>query len=230
MIIDRSHKNYCIFTLVATLLLIVSYLVAVSLSREEAYGGSLPGLLYGSLALLIMLFSSLLGARRKVPAWRIGHGTTWLKGHLWFSLLLIPLVLFHSGFRWGGTLTTVIWILFAIVMISGFLGVALQQFIPRFMTEAAPMETIYDQIDHVIAQIRYEADVKVTAVSGPLGFELTPPPKGSPRHGSKRSPLQKGESTLNNFTSSGSVPVSPPTPRLKISFRLRPRHATNSDN
>ncbi|PYN69484.1 MAG: hypothetical protein DMD90_02765, partial [Candidatus Rokuibacteriota bacterium] len=73
----------------------------------------------------------LLGARRKVPTWRLGRATTWMKGHLWLGLLSYLLILYHSGLAWGGTLTLVLMLLFTIVIASGIYGVLLQQFMPR---------------------------------------------------------------------------------------------------
>jgi hypothetical protein len=194
MLIDRSHEKWLLFTVITTLLLSTSYLIYTALQPRPATGGTVPGLIYGSLALGVMIFASLLGARKKVPAWRIGRATAWMKGHIWLSILLVPLVLFHSGFRIGGTLTAVIWVLFGIVTLSGLVGLLFQQFLPRLMTEQVAMETVYDQIDHVIAQLRYEADLKMVALVGPLGFELQPPEgvtpvkvkEGAPQEGSDR--------------------------------------------
>ena len=195
MIIDRTHARWCYFVLIFTGLLALSYLIYVHTSMVPPTGGTILGLIYGILAFLIMAFVSLLGARKKVPAWRIGRATTWLKGHLWLSLLLIPLLLFHSGFKSGGPLTVVIWMIFAIVMASGLLGIILQQMLPRLMTEQVRMETIYDQIDHVLQQVRYETDIQITQLVGPLGVELIVPEgataakikEGIPQPGSEQS-------------------------------------------
>src|SRR5205085_6000244 len=45
---------------------------------------------------------------------------------------------------------------------------ALQHYLPRLMTTRVPMETIYEEIPHVRAQLRDEAEQLVTAVCGPL--------------------------------------------------------------
>ena len=175
MIIDQGHRKWCLATLVSSLVLTILYLSSLWISPEPPSGGSLLGLTYGTLALLIMIFAALLGVRKKVPAWRIGRATTWMKGHLWLSLGLIPLVLYHSAFQAGGVLTITLWVLFSFVTVSGILGILLQQYLPRLMTEQAPMETIYDQIDHVINQIRYQADIQMAKLVGPLGIEMVVP-------------------------------------------------------
>lgn len=198
MLIDRSHERWILFIAIAILLLTVSYLFYVAFTPGRVSGGTVPGLIYGSLAMAIMIFASLLGARKKVPAWRIGRATAWMKGHIWLSILLVPLVLFHSGFRIGGPLTALLWILFGIVTVSGLVGLLFQQFLPRLMTEQVAMETVYDQIDHVIAQLRYEADLRMVALVGPLGFELQPPEGVTPVKAKEGTP-QEGSDRMKDF-------------------------------
>lgn len=203
MILDSSHRKWGLVTLGATLGLTATYFLSVWLLPHPHSGGSVLGLTYGTVALLIMIFASLLGVRKKVPAWRIGRATTWMKGHLWLSLWLIPLVLYHSAFRMGGALTVTLWALFTIVTLSGILGILLQQYLPRLMTEQAPMETIYDQIDHVINQIRYQADIQMTKLVGPLGIEMVvpegmTPEKFKPESGKEGVP-NAGTEQIKNF-------------------------------
>ncbi len=217
MLIDQTHKSWLLATLGTTVLLTISYLFYVSVTLEEVTGGTVPGLIYGSLALLILIFASLLGLRKKVPAWRIGRATDWLKGHAWLSLLLIPLLFFHSGFRWGGPLTSFLWVLFGLVMVSGLIGVLLQQFLPRLMTETVPMETIYAQIAHVVNQLRYEADVRVVTVAGALGFEITPP-EGIPPAKIKEVAPQEGSDILKKFYLEKIRPCLDPRKKFKEFF------------
>jgi len=119
-----------------------------------------------------MLFAGVLGARRKVPTWQIGRGTFWMRGHIWLGLLSYPLILFHGGFALGGPLTLALMILFTIVIISGIFGLLLQQVMPRLMLTRVPLETVYEQIDSIVGQLRTESDELVAAACGPLGGEL----------------------------------------------------------
>jgi len=61
--------------------------------------------------------------------------------------------------------------LFLVVAVSGVLGVAFQNYIPRRMTELVPRETIYEQIPTVIRRLRIEADERVEFLTSDLGFE-----------------------------------------------------------
>jgi hypothetical protein len=131
-------------------------------------GGSVPGLVFGIAAAALMLFAMLLNVRKRFPTWRVGRAETWLQGHIWLGLASVPLAVFHSGFRLGGPLSTALMVVFLIIVASGVLGLVLQQVLPRRMTTSAPGETIYEQIPHVIAQLRLEAYDVVAAVCGPV--------------------------------------------------------------
>jgi hypothetical protein len=119
-----------------------------------------------------MVFAGLLGARKKVPVWRLGRAQTWMRGHLWLGMLSLPLIVFHAGLRFGGLLTSVLMILLLIVVASGIFGAALQHFMPSVVTARIPMETIFEQIDNIRAQLVAEADAMVDAMCGPPSLEI----------------------------------------------------------
>jgi hypothetical protein len=104
------------------------------------------------------VFAALLGVRKKIVLWRIGNIQRWLRAHIWLTLLTVPLVLLHSGFRLGGAMTTLLMLLFAIVIISGIYGLVLQHMMPRLMKERLPAETVYEQIPHLRAQLYVAAE------------------------------------------------------------------------
>ncbi|HXR09351.1 MAG TPA: hypothetical protein VN792_01180 [Candidatus Acidoferrales bacterium] len=133
-------------------------------------GGSAMGLGFGIAGFAFMIFAALLGARKRVPTWRLGRAQAWMRGHLWLGLLSLPLILFHGGFHFGGTLTRVLMWLLIITVASGLFGAALQHYVPRLMTTDVPLETIYDEIGNVRRSLREEADRAVEALCGSLGF------------------------------------------------------------
>ena len=86
--------------------------------------------------------------------------------HIWLGLLTVPLAIVHAGVPWGGSLA-----------ISDH-GVAVGRgwqwnirachaaVLARQMTQLAPDETIYSQIENVTDQIIAEADALVSATCG----------------------------------------------------------------
>ena len=158
MRIDRTHRPWIAMTIVAFAIAAAVYVLYAVRSPSGPRGGSPLGLTFGIAGYALMLYAGLLGARKKVPVWRIGRAQTWMRGHLWLGLLSFPLILFHGGFAYRGPLTAVLMLLFFIVIVSGVLGAVLQHYLPRMMTTQVTMETIYEEIPHVRAQLREEAD------------------------------------------------------------------------
>ena len=72
-------------------------------SEHRSVGGTPLGLVFGTISLGIFVFAALLGVRKKLPFLPVGNVQRWLRGHIWLTLLTIPLILLHSGFssRWA---------------------------------------------------------------------------------------------------------------------------------
>ncbi len=168
MLLDRTQRNWIIAAAILVLIATAIYVPYALNSPQGPRGGSAIGLSFGIVGFALMIFAGLLGARKKVPVWRVGRAQTWMRGHLWLGLASLPIILFHAGFHMRGTLTLVLMILFFIVIASGIFGAALQIYIPRKITMEVPMETIYEQIDHIRSQLREEADQLATAACGSL--------------------------------------------------------------
>jgi hypothetical protein len=173
MRIDQTHRPWVIATVALAIISTIAYILYSVETPGGPRGGSAIGLTFGIVGYALMLYAGLLGARKRVPTWRIGRAQTWMRGHLWLGLLSLLLILFHSGFAFRGPLTLVLMLLFFIVIGSGILGAAIQHYVPSYMTSRVPLETIYEEIPHVRAQLREEADQLATAICGPLDDAIT---------------------------------------------------------
>ena len=169
MRIDRTHRPWFTWTALLFAAATLAYIFYALNSQTGPSGGSPWGLTFGIAGYAMMLFAGLLGARKKVPVWRVGRTQTWMRGHLWLGLLSFPMILYHGGFAWKGQLTAVLMILLFIVIFSGIVGAAIQHYVPTQLTASVPLETIYEEIPHVRRQLREEADQMVTSICGPLG-------------------------------------------------------------
>lgn len=172
MRIDRTHRGWFVGSAVALGVATAIY-VPYALRTPGPSGGSALGLIYGSVGFGFMIFAGLLGLRKKFPVWRIGRAQTWMRAHLWLGLLSYPLILLHGAFHFGGPLTRVMMWMFTVVFVGGILGSAIQHFMPRIHTAQLPMETIYEQIDHVRDQLAMEAGRLVDGACDALDGELS---------------------------------------------------------
>src|SRR4051812_25728597 len=165
-IFNKTHVPWAIFAAIATLFAIWLYLGNFAPgdlpdglrppsrwiqqpSEHRSIGGTPLGLAFGAIALGIFIFAALLGVRKKLVLWRVGTVQRWLRAHIWLTLLTVPLILLHSGFRLGGPMTCLLVALYAVVMVSGIYGLTLQHQMPRIMMERLPAESVYEQIPHI---------------------------------------------------------------------------------
>ncbi|HKP92887.1 MAG TPA: hypothetical protein VJS88_03245, partial [Chthoniobacterales bacterium] len=170
-----KHLPWFVFVVLATLAAAVLYLgnfyperlpaglhlppaLIQTPTEHHTVGGTPLGLAFGAISLGIFIFAALLSLRKKIPLWRIGTVQRWLRAHIWLTLLTIPLVLFHSGFRFGGAMTTLLMVLYGVVMVSGIYGLFLQHLMPRLMKERLPAETVFEQIPHIRSQLVVAAE------------------------------------------------------------------------
>lgn len=170
MRMDKMQRGWALASLAILAISLAVYGFYVFELPQGPRGGSSVGLAFGVIGFAFMIFAALLGARKRVPTWRIGRAQAWMRGHLWLGLLALPMILFHGGFHFGGTLTRVLMWLLLITVFSGVFGAALQHYIPRVITSDVPLETIYDEIGRVRALLREEADRTIESLCDNLGL------------------------------------------------------------
>src|SRR2546423_13845267 len=102
MLLDASHRRWIVVCVALLAGAGIAYVPYARSALHGASGGTWPGLAYGFAGLALMVYAGVLGVRRRVPTWRGGRATTWMKGHLRLGLPSYPLILLHSGLSIGG--------------------------------------------------------------------------------------------------------------------------------
>ena len=164
-----KHVPWLIVCFLVTLFSIIWYFAESHRHSMWLSGSSRPGLVFGIVGAVLIAFEMLLWPRKKLRAWRIGRAQHWMRAHIWLGLLTLPLVILHTGFRFGGQFNTALAIAFYVVIASGILGLAIQNIVPRLMLESIPAETIYAQIDSVVRQHAQDAQRKVDRLCPKIG-------------------------------------------------------------
>jgi hypothetical protein len=157
MRIDQTHRTWAIASGVILGAAILLWFPYALLYPGGPGGNTWPGLIYGVLGYAMMLFAGLMGARKRVPLWRVGRAQAWMRGHIWLGALSLPMILLHSAFVARGPLAMVLMALLVITVLSGITGAILQHFVPGQILAAVPLETIYEQIPEVRDQLFEEA-------------------------------------------------------------------------
>jgi hypothetical protein len=167
VVIDSRHRRWLQVTGVLALSAVALYLWLSHAAAEPLSGGSRVGLAYGIAGGLLIVFAWLLSGLRYVPSWWwLGSRAFWLKGHVYLGTLSFLLILCHSGGRVGGPLERILYLLFALVVLTGFLGLGLQYVVPRRLTERVPCEVPYEQVPALCARLQAHADELFTKLDG----------------------------------------------------------------
>jgi hypothetical protein len=78
-------------------------------------------------------------------------------------LLCVPLLILHSGLRFGGTLSTVLMVLLLIVVASGIWGLVLQNLLPKWMNAAPLVVGASSPLESPGQQLLAEAEQRMSA-------------------------------------------------------------------
>lgn len=133
-------------------------------ARLGIWGWPVPsswyGVLLGVLGGLIVLFEMAIWPRKSLRWLRLVPTKTWMRLHVWFGLICLPVIVVHTGFGFGGPLAAFTFVLFLLVMASGVWGLAMQQWLPEKILAEVPGETVASQIGF-IADVHTEEVVRL---------------------------------------------------------------------
>ena len=129
-------------------------------------GGSWYGYTLGTIGLLLIVWLSLLGIRkRKITT---GHWSlkAWTSAHVWLGLSLIVIGTLHTGFQIGWNVHTLAYVLMLLVIVTGIYGVWAYARLPAELSANRKEMTRGDMIEALDA-----IDRQLEAAAQPLGRE-----------------------------------------------------------
>lgn len=166
VLIDSTHRRWALFTIVIGTSSVVLFL-NLRQSSAQPWMKSPESVGYGVAGFLLILFAGLLSLHRRFPRWTWwGRRASWLRAHLWFGLLSGVLLLCHSEFRWGGTETISLWVIYLLVLITGMVGLVIQQILPRMITTRVSCEAPQKQVPLLCGALRHKADALMDQICG----------------------------------------------------------------
>jgi len=132
LLLTPESRRWRRLTLGALVLLAASYLWHAR--RETPHGGSTMGLAYGILAAALLLVLLFLGVRKRWHTSRLGRLESWCQSHVYLGLLMVAVVLCHSGFRFQDRVAVAAFLVLAAVAASGVVGAVLYTVVPLLLT------------------------------------------------------------------------------------------------
>jgi hypothetical protein len=121
-------------------------------NREFPHGGSAFGLGYGIGGTFLILLLAFFGIRKRWYRSRFGTLEQWLQSHIYLGVLVIVVLLFHTGGRFNDKVAVATLVLVAIVVASGIFGAVLYTIVPRLLTEVESELTV-DEISEQLNQL-----------------------------------------------------------------------------
>lgn len=117
--------------------------------RPRPNGGSWYGYTLGTIGLLLILWLTMLGIRKRAMTSGRWSLKAWTSAHVYLGLSLIVIATLHTGFQLGWNVHTLAYALMMVVILSGIWGVSAYATIPsalsnnrQSMTEGQMLESI----------------------------------------------------------------------------------------
>lgn len=129
-------------------------------------GGSWYGYTLGTIGLLLIIWLSLLGIRKRKITTGNWSLKAWTSAHVWLGLSLIVVGTLHTGFQIGWNVHTLAYVLMLLVIVTGIYGVWAYATLPASLSENRKELTRADMIEALTA-----IDRQLESAAQPLGRE-----------------------------------------------------------
>ena len=118
-------------------------------TREFPHGGSPLGLTLGIIGSLLILLLAFFGIRKRWYRSTFGTLEQWLQSHIYLGVLVLVILIYHTGGRFNDHIADTALLLLAIVVGSGIFGAVLYVTVPRMLTEVESDLTVAEISDQL---------------------------------------------------------------------------------
>lgn len=99
--------------------------------RQRPGGGTWQGYVLGTAGVLLIIWLTLLGVRKRSYRSTLGSVQGWTSAHVWLGLALILVATLHCAGRFGWNVHTLAYVLMCLVIASGIVGIYVYLSTPR---------------------------------------------------------------------------------------------------
>ncbi len=107
-------------------------------------GGTWVGYTLGTIGVILILWLAAFGIRKRRYHRNMGLLSHWLSAHIWLGISLVLIASLHAGFQFGWNVHTLAYVLMALVVVSGIVGVMLYRINPGLMSEMLGGQTLIE--------------------------------------------------------------------------------------
>ena len=120
--------------------------------KPRPNGGSWYGYTLGTIGVLLILWLTALGFRKRTMTRGRWSLKAWTSAHVYLGLLLIVIGTLHTGFQFGWNVHTLAYALMMLVILSGIFGVSVYATLPKALSDNRG-ETTQGQMLETVRQI-----------------------------------------------------------------------------
>lgn len=144
-----SHRGFlwAKIALSISLISIVSYWLIDIAPRHN--GGSWYGYTLGTIGLLLILWLTMLGIRKRAMTTGAWSLKAWTSAHVYLGLSLAVIGTLHSGFQLGWNVHTLAWSLMMLVILSGLWGITVYATLPSALSNNRDERTQAQMLDDI---------------------------------------------------------------------------------
>ena len=144
-----SHRGFlwAKIALTISLVSIVGYWLIDITPRHN--GGSWYGYTLGTIGLLLILWLTMLGIRKRAMTTGAWSLKAWTSAHVYLGLSLAVIGTLHSGFQLGWNVHTLAWALMMLVILSGLWGVTAYATLPAALSNNRDERTQAQMLDDI---------------------------------------------------------------------------------
>ncbi|HYI39098.1 MAG TPA: hypothetical protein VE053_02140 [Allosphingosinicella sp.] len=150
--------------LILSLLALLGYALIDVQPRPN--GGSAYGYALGTVAVLLILWLTLLGVRKRAMTRGRWSLKAWTSAHVYLGLSLVVVATLHTGFQFGWNVHTFAYALMILVIASGVYGIVAYARLPRQLGASRSDMTRPQMIDALV-----KLDRQLATAAQPLGHE-----------------------------------------------------------
>ncbi len=128
------HRNFRWFKRAGALCVVTILAYTLIDVQPRPNGGTWLGYTLGTIGLLLIVWLSLLGVRKRTMtrgAWSL---KAWTSAHVYLGLALIVIATLHTGFEFGWNVHTLAYALMLLVIASGLFGVVVYSVLPAALS------------------------------------------------------------------------------------------------
>jgi hypothetical protein len=171
---DARHEGFLrhrgfLWLKLASLLCLAALLGYLLIDQQPRPGGGTAyGYLLGTIGLLLILWLSLIGIRKRAMTSGRWSLKGWTSAHIYLGLSLIVIATLHTGFQLGWNVHSLAYALMMLVILSGLYGITVYHALPNKLSNSRSEMTRPQMIDAV-----QKLDRQLQLAAQPLGHEDT---------------------------------------------------------